>query len=552
MKSSAQSTDFIRKVIENDLASGRHKRVVTRFPPEPNGFLHIGHAKSIWLNFEVAEKYGGHCWLRMDDTNPAREDRFYEEAIQQDIQWLGFQWHQLSHASDYFDRLYELAKQLIEQGDAYVDSQPQEAIRAQRGTLTMPGKNSPYRDRSVDENMRLFEAMRDDKFGDGEQVLRARIDMTSPNINLRDPVLYRIRHVEHQRTGTDWCLYPMYDYAHCLCDVFEEITHSLCTLEFEDHRHLYDWILAAARTAMRPQQIEFSRLQLAQTVTSKRQLGELVATGQTAGWDDPRMPTLAGLRRRGVPAAAILDFCSRTGVTRKYHIIEAASFDHSVRACLEPRAPRAFAVLDPLKLVIDNWPAEESVTLPAPWHPDEKPGCYSDVRQLSFGRDLYIERDDFSLNPPKGYRRLTPGADVRLRYGYIVRCGDPEFDDTGEVVAVHCTFYKDSRSGQDTSGIHARGVIHWLPMHACLPARVQLYDALFKAESEDSEGPPVLNTDSLTIYDQAQVERVAVEKARGEALQFERLGYFIRDIQDADEDLPVFNRTLRLRDSKGK
>lgn len=547
-----QQLDFVRNIIRADLDAGKHKTVVTRFPPEPNGFLHIGHAKAICLSFGIATEFGGRCWLRFDDTNPLKEEDLYVAAIQQDLKWLGFDWgERLSFASDYFERLYKVAESLIEQGLAYVDSQSQAAIRQQRGTLTLPGQNSRHRTRSAAENLELFRGMRLGDFGEAEHVLRAKINMANGNLNMRDPVLYRILHASHHRTGDSWCVYPMYDYTHSLCDAFEGITHSLCSLEFADHRPLYDWVLAAARTAHRPQQIEFSRLQLEHSVLSKRRLNLLVKDALVSGWDDPRMPTLAGLRKRGVPPAAIVDFCGRIGVTKKEHVIEMASFEHNVRATLERRVRRGFALLHPLKLIIDNLSATAPTMLEAAWHPN-KPEL--GTRQIQFGSELYIEQHDFSLDPPKGYKRLTPGVDVRLRYGYILRCGEPELDAAGRVTAVHCTFYENSRSGQDTSGIRAKGVIHWLAASSAVPIRVNLYDVLFSMSNPNQADDisAAVNPDSLTICDTALAEPAVATVAKGRSLQFERIGYFIRDAEDTPDARPVFNRTIKLRNGRLK
>lgn len=548
----APPVDFIRKILRQDLQADEHLTIATRFPPEPNGFLHIGHAKAICLNFGVAQEFGGTCRLRLDDTNPLKEDTSYVEAIQEDIHWLGFDWSMaVSYASDYFEELYRIAEKLVQKSLAYVDSQRPEEIREQRGTLTTPGQDSPWRARDAAENLELLRQMRAGQFAEGEHVLRAKIDMTSDNLNMRDPILYRIRHVAHHRTGNNWCIYPMYDYTHALCDALENITHSLCTLEFEDNRALYDWMLEAADTSARPRQIEFSRLQLEHTLTSKRQLVTLIEQGKVTGWDDPRMPTLAGLRRRGVSPASIRNFCAKTGVTKKNHTIEMSSFEHSVRRELEHELPRAFALMNPLKLIVDNWPADEQLELSAPWHPQQSE---LGTRALIFSQTLYIERDDFSLQPPKGYKRLVQGADVRLRYGYILRCGEPEMDAKGEVQAVHCSIYKDSRSGEDNSGVRARGVIHWLSAVTAVPAVAHLYDRLFSV-SDPGRARNVeetLNPGSLIVCDNALVEPEVARASARSAFQFERTGYFIRDAQDATDGRPLFNRTLTLRDTWSK
>ena len=544
--SAAQPIDFIRKIIQDDLATGRHDQVVTRFPPEPNGYLHIGHAKAICLSFGIAAEFGGQCWLRFDDTNPLKEEEHYVQAIQRDLKWLGFDWQdRLSFASDYFPRLYEIAEALIEQNLAYVDSQTQEEIRHQRGTLTNPGQNSGYRSRSIAQNLALFHQMRAGAFADAEHVLRAKIDMAHSNINMRDPVLYRIRQAAHQRTGDAWCVYPMYDYTHALCDAFEGITHSLCSLEFENHRPLYEWMLKAANVSWRPRQIEFSRLQLEHTVLSKRKLDLLVKGEHVTGWDDPRLPTLASLKRRGVPAQAVINFCARVGVTKKQHIIEMASLEHSIRSVLENETVRAFAVTDPLPLIIDNWSDALPTQLTVPWHPN-KPEL--GTRDIAFGRRLYIERDDFMLDPPKGYKRLSPNADVRLRYAYIVHCGKPELDSEGNIKAVHCTLHENSRSGEDNSGIKAKSVIHWLSAATAVPALLRLYDRLFQVPDSNrvEDFVQTLNPDSLVLCERACVEPAAIGLSA--PVQFERTGYFVLDQANTTPDRPVFNRTVALRD----
>lgn len=541
-----QPLDFIRKIIQDDLTAGRHEQVVTRFPPEPNGYLHIGHAKALCLSFGVAAEFGGRCWLRFDDTNPLKEEEHYVQAIKRDLKWLGFDWQdRLSFASDYFQKLYAIAETLIKQDLAYVDSQSQEEIRRQRGTLTNPGQNSAYRSRSIAENLDLFRQMRAGAFAESEHVLRAKIDMAHSNINMRDPVLYRIRQAVHQRTGDAWCIYPMYDYTHALCDAFEGITHSLCSLEFENHRPLYEWMLKAANVSWHPRQIEFSRLQLEYTVLSKRQLNLLVEGEHVTGWDDPRMPTLASLRRRGVPAQAVIDFCTRTGVTKKQHTIEMTSFEYNVRKVLENETPRAFAVTDPLLLIIDNWSDVLPTQLMAPWHPN-KPEL--GARDIAFGPELYIERNDFMLDPPKGYSRLSPNADVRLRYAYIVHCGEPELDGEGNIKAVHCTLHENSRSGEDSSGVKVKSVIHWLSATTAVPALLRLYDRLFQVPDPGRADDFVqtLNPDSLVLCEQACVEPATMGVSG--PVQFERTGYFVLD-QESTDDRPVFNRIVALRDT---
>ena len=468
--------DFIRTRIRQDLdAPDWQGGVVTRFPPEPNGFLHIGHAKSICLNFGVAEEFGGHTYLRFDDTNPEKEDDRFVEAIQADVRWLGFDWgERLTYASDYFPRLYDFAVELIRRDKAFVCSLSPDEIRSYRGTLTEPGRPSPYRDRSVDENLDLFQRMRNGEFQDGEHVLRAKIDMASPNINMRDPILYRIRHVAHQRTGNDWSIYPTYDYTHCICDALEGITHSLCTLEFEDHRPLYDWVLDNVNVNFHPPQIEFSRLGLEWTVMSKRLLQQLVTEKAVDGWDDPRMPTIAGMRRRGYTPAAIRDFCSRIGVTKQDNRVEMELLEFCVRKDLEASAPRGMAVLDPLKVTLTNFAAQPELT--GPWHPKNE---HLGSRTLPFSQTLYIDRDDFAEDPPPKYKRLSPGEMVRLRYAYIIRCDEVIKDEHGEVVELRCSFFANSRSGADESGLKPKGVIQWVDAQAGQPATVRLYDRLF-------------------------------------------------------------------------
>ena len=536
-----QASDFIRQRIRRDLADGAVEGgVVTRFPPEPNGFLHIGHAKSICLNFGVAREFGGATFLRFDDTNPLKESAEYVAAIKEDVAWLGFGWgDHLTYASDYFLQLYGFAVQLIEQGKAYVCSLTNAEIRAARGTLTAPGSNSPYRDRSMAENLDLFARMRGGEFVDGTHVLRARIDMASPNLNLRDPVFYRIRHATHQRTGEEWVIYPMYDFTHCICDALEGITHSLCTLEFEDHRPLYDWVLDNVNIDFHPPQIEFSRLGLEYTVMSKRLLHQLVADGAVSGWSDPRMPTLAGLRRRGVTPGAILEFCRRVGVTKHDNLVEMNLLDFCVRQDLEAVACRGMAVLDPLKVVITNY-AGAGETLEAPWHPqNEELG----KRQLAFTRELYIERDDFIMEPPKKYKRLSPGEMVRLRYGFIIRCDEVVTDDQDRVVELRCHYFPESKSGSDASGLKPKGVIHWVSAVAGVSAEVRVYDRLFEVVAPGAESlTQDLNSESLTVC--AAVVEPAVMLSSQRRFQFERLGYFCKD----SETPGVFNRTVTLRD----
>ncbi|MGE0810802.1 MAG: glutamine--tRNA ligase/YqeY domain fusion protein [Immundisolibacter sp.] len=543
-------THFIRQIVEQDLASGKHARVVTRFPPEPNGYLHIGHAKSICLNFGLAQDFGGVCHLRFDDTNPAKEDIEYVEAIERDVRWLGFDWgDKLFHASDYFGQLHDYAVQLIEAGKAYVCSLSADEMRAYRGTLTEPGRDSPHRARSVGENLDLFARMRAGEFPDGAHVLRAKIDMASPNLNLRDPVLYRIKHAPHPVTGNAWCIYPMYDYAHCVSDAIEGITHSLCTLEFEDHRALYDWILDQLPVPCHPQQIEFSRLNLSYTVMSKRRLHELVEGGHVAGWDDPRLPTLSGMRRRGVPPAALRDFCARVGVTRKENVIDVAQLETCIREALEQDSPRALAVLRPLKVTIENYPAGDTDWLDAPNHP-QRPELGS--RKLPFGRELYIERDDFMLEPPKDFHRLAPGREVRLRFAYFIRCERVVTDPvTGEVVELICSYDPATRGGNAPDGRKVKGTIHWADARHALPAEVRLYDRLFAVPDPAGHDDylSLRNPDSLDVLRDCLLEP-SLADASG-AVQFERLGYFTPD-PDSRPGAPVWNRTVSLRDTWAK
>ncbi|MYA16825.1 MAG: glutamine--tRNA ligase/YqeY domain fusion protein [Gammaproteobacteria bacterium] len=536
--------DFIRHRVRDDLRTAAVERVVTRFPPEPNGFLHIGHAKSICLNFGVAEEFGGTTYLRYDDTNPLRESDEFVLAIERDIDWLGFDWEGPTFASDYFEQLYEFAEQLIERGKAFVCSLPAEEIRATRGTLTDPGTDSPYRDRTVAENLDLFRRMRAGEFPDGSHVLRARIDMASPNVTMRDPVIYRIRHATHHRTGDAWCIYPMYDFTHCICDALEGISHSLCTLEFEDHRPLYDWVLDNIAINYHPPQIEFSRLALEYTVMSKRLFSALVDDGHVMGWDDPRMPTLAGMRRRGYPAGAIREFCRRIGVTKSDGTVEYEFLEFCVRRDLEAAAPRAMAVLDPLRVVLTNYEGDGE-TLAAPWHP-QQPERGS--RDMAFSKTLYIERDDFSESPPSKYRRLVPGGMVRLRYGYIIVCEDVVKNASGEVEELRCRYVPASKSGNDTSGLKPKGVIHWVEAESAVAADARLFERLFTDPRPGSAAfADTLNPDSMRVA-RAMVEP-AVVASDDACFQFERTGYFVKDNRDHRPDAAVFNRTVSLRDS---
>ncbi|MEL6870619.1 MAG: glutamine--tRNA ligase/YqeY domain fusion protein [Pseudomonadota bacterium] len=540
--------DFIRQIIADDVASGKLPNgLVTRFPPEPNGFLHIGHALSISLNFGVTGEFSGRTYLRFDDTNPIKERQEFADAIQRDVRWLGYDWgDHLTHASDYFERLYEVAVALVKSGDAYVDSLSAEQIREYRGTLTSPGKNSPHRARSVDENLALFSAMRAGEFADGEHVLRAKIDMQSPNINLRDPTLYRIRHAAHQRTGDAWPIYPMYDFAHALSDVFEGITHSLCTLEFEDHRPLYDWLVTHVDTQYPPRQIEFSRLQVGYMVTSKRKLKALVDEGHVSGWDDPRMPTIAGLRRRGYPAAALRAFCHQVGITKKSKFIELGMLESCVRDALSD-VPRRLAVVDPLKVVITNYAEGDVEWLQAQNHPAH-PGLGE--RDIAFGRELWIEREDFMEEAPRKFFRLKPGGEVRLRYAYIIRCDEVIKDADGNVVELRCTMDAETRSGGGNER-KVKGTIHWVSASHSVAARVNLYDRLFTepAPARSDDWLATLNPQSLHVAD-AQVEP-ALTQTDGEVVQFERTGWFVADATSTAEQ-PVFNRVVTLRDSWAK
>jgi glutaminyl-tRNA synthetase len=543
--------DFIRDIVEADIASGRHNAVVTRFPPEPNGYLHIGHAKSICLNFGVAEEFGGRCNLRFDDTNPTKEEQEYIDAIKRDVRWLGFDWGEhLYHASDYFEQLYAWAEHLIRAGKAYVDDQSQEEMRANRGTLTDPGRNSPYRDRGVEENLDLFRRMRAGEFPNGARVLRAKIDMASGNINLRDPVLYRILHAKHPRTGDSWCIYPSYDYAHGQSDAIEAVTHSLCTLEFEDHRPLYDWFLEHLPVPSRPHQYEFARLNLSHTILSKRVLTELVRGGHVTGWDDPRMPTLAGLRRRGVPPAAIRDFVKRIGVAKANSVVDAAMFDFSVREVLNRTALRRMAVLRPLKVVIENYPEGQTEELEAVNNPED---AAAGARQIRFGRELYVERDDFMENAPKKFYRLTPGKEVRLRYAYFITCREAVKNTAGEVVELRCTYDPATRGGNTPpDGRKVQATLHWVSAADAMTAEVRLYNPLFlKPDPSAATFAADLNPNSLEVLPDAKLEPALAGGNATEAVQFERQGYFVRD-PDSGVGKPVFNRTVGLRDTWAK
>jgi glutaminyl-tRNA synthetase len=543
--------DFIRDIVKADLEAGRQQTIVTRFPPEPNGYLHIGHAKSICLNFGVAEEFGGRCHLRFDDTNPTKEEQEYIDAIEHDVRWLGFDWGEhLYHASDYFEQLYDWAEHLITTGKAYVDDQSQDEMRANRGTLTEPGKDSPYRGRSVAENLDLFRRMRAGEFANGRRVLRAKIDMSSGNINLRDPALYRILHAPHPRTGSKWCIYPSYDFAHGQSDALEHITHSICTLEFEDHRPLYDWFLDNLPVPSRPRQYEFARLNLSHTILSKRVLTELVRGGYVRGWDDPRMPTLAGLRRRGVPPAAIRDFVKRIGVAKAHSVVDAGMFDFSVREVLNRTAPRRMAVLRPLKVVIENYPEGRIEELEAVNNP-ESPAAGS--RKIRFGRELYIEQDDFMESPPKKFFRLAPGKEVRLRYAYFVICREVVKNAAGDVVELRCSYDPLTRGGNTPpDGRKVQATLHWVSAVDAVAAEVRLYNPLFLNPTPNAAAfATEINPNSLEVLGDCKLESAAVADNAPGAVQFERLGYFCRD-PESQPGHPVFNRTVGLRDTWAK
>jgi glutaminyl-tRNA synthetase len=542
--------DFIRDIIAADLAAKRHTNVVTRFPPEPNGYLHIGHAKSICLNFGVAQEFGGHCHLRFDDTNPTKEEQEYIDAIERDVRWLGFNWgSHLYHASDYFEQLYEWAEHLIRTGKAYVDDQSQEEMRASRGTLTEPGRNSPWRERTIEESLDLFRRMRAGEFPNGARVLRAKIDMASGNINLRDPVLYRILHASHPRTGAAWCIYPSYDFAHGQSDAIEHVTHSLCTLEFEDHRPLYDWLIEHLPVPSRPRQYEFARLNLTHTVLSKRVLTELVRGGYVTGWDDPRMPTLAGLRRRGVPPEAIRDFVKRVGVAKANSVVDVAMFDFSVREVLNRTALRRMAVLRPLKVVIENYPEGQFDEIDAVNHPDNPA---AGTRRLRFGRELYVERDDFMENPPKKFYRLSPGREVRLRYAYFITCREVVKTPAGEVVELRCTYDPQTRGGNSPDGRKVQATLHWVSAADAITAEIRLYNQLFaRADPDAANFAADLNPDSVEVLTGCKLEPALAATNSPEPVQFERQGYFCPD-PDSTPNHIVFNRTVGLRDTWAK
>lgn len=548
-RENSMPSNFIHDKIDEDLKNGVYTHVQTRFPPEPNGYLHIGHAKAICINFGTAQKYGGTCNLRLDDTNPQKEDTEYVESIKEDIRWLGFTWDKCLFASDYFDFIYECAVKLIEMGKAYVDDLSADEIREYRGTLTEPGRNSPYRDRSVEENLDLFRRMTAGEFKNGAKVLRAKIDMASPNLNMRDPVIYRIAHVAHHRTGDKWCVYPMYDFAHPLSDAKEGVTHSLCSLEFENHRPLYDWFLCELSIPNPPRQIEFARLNLNYCLTSKRKCLALVRDGIVDGWDDPRMATLSGMRRRGYPPAAIRNFCEKIGVSKAYSVVDMGLLESCVRDELNETAPRAMAVLHPLKLIVDNYPEGKTELLDVEVHPAHPE---MGTRQIVFSRELFIERDDFMVDPPKKYFRLFPGNEVRLKSAYFVKCTGYDTDENGEVTAVHCTYDPASRGGNSPDGRKVKGTMHWVSAADCFQAEVRLYDRLFSVEnpSDETNGSfeRNLNPDSLTRLTDCMLEGALRDAAPGDVFQFLRQGYFCVDKTSTTEK-PVFNRTVALNSS---
>ena len=539
--------DFIRNRIRRDIAQGVVSDVITRFPPEPNGYLHIGHAKSICLNFGVAEEFNGKTYLRYDDTNPLKESVAYVDAIQNDVRWLGYDWgDRLTYASDYFDQLYQFAVELIQRGKAFVCDLSPEEIRRTRGTLTTAGSDSPFRDRSIETNLDLFRRMRVGEFAEGTRVLRAKIDMASPNINMRDPVLYRILHAEHHRTGGQWCIYPTYDFTHCICDALEGITHSLCTLEFEDHRPLYDWVLDNININFHPPQIEFARLGLEHNVMSKRILSQLVSAGHVRGWDDSRLPTLAGYRRRGVPPEAIREFCQRIGVTKQDNFVETQMLDFCSRRSLEATTKRGMAVIEPLLLEITNYEGDDEV-LEGPWHPQQHE---MGSRRLTFGREIYIERSDFAEEPPKKWRRLAPGGIIRLRYGYIVRCDEVVTNDSGEVERLRCTYFANSKSGQDNSGLKPKGVIQFVSVDNAVPCEFRLFDHLFTSRTPDNNNWEAdLNEHSENVH-HGFVEQAVVD-TDNRTFQFERIGFFTVD-SDSTESHRIFNRTVGLADRQSR
>jgi glutaminyl-tRNA synthetase len=542
--------DFIRDIVQADLDARKYSQIVTRFPPEPNGYLHIGHAKSIALNFGIAQEFSGRCHLRFDDTNPTREEQEYIDSIQADVKWLGYDWGtDLFYASDYFEQLYAWAEGLIRAGHAYVDDQSQEEIRTTRGTLTEPGKNSPFRNRSVEENLDLFRRMKAGEFPNGARVLRAKIDMSSGNINLRDPVLYRILHATHPRTGDVWSIYPSYDYAHGQSDAIEGVTHSICTLEFEDHRPLYEWLLDKLPVPSKPRQYEFARLNLTYTLLSKRVLTELVRGGHVAGWDDPRMPTIAGLKRRGVPPAAVREFVKRIGVAKANSVVDVGMLEFCIRELLNKTALRRMAVLRPLKVVIENYPEGQVEELEAVNHPDDPT---AGTRRIAFGRELYIERDDFMENPPKKFFRLSPGTEVRLRYAYFIKCTEVIKNAAGEVVELRCTYDPATKGGNAPDGRKVKATMHWLSAAQSIEAEIRVYNPLFAKPNPDAANfAGDLNPQSLEVLGDARIEPAIAESNSSDVMQFERQGYFVRD-KDSTPGYPVFNRTIGLRDTFAK
>lgn len=547
MEETAKSSNFIHDFIDEDLENGVNTRVQTRFPPEPNGYLHIGHAKAICINFSTAKKYNGICNLRLDDTNPSKEDVEYVDSIKEDIKWLGFEWKNCYYASSYFDFIYECAIKLIKKGKAYVDDLSPDEIREYRGTLTEPGKNSPYRERSVEENLELFKRMTDGEFPNGAKVLRAKIDMTSPNLNMRDPIIYRISHTHHHQTGDRWCVYPMYDFAHPLSDAKEKVTYSLCSLEFENHRPLYNWFIDEIGFEEPPRQIEFARLNLNYCVTSKRKCLDLVESGTVSGWDDPRMVTLCGMRRRGYPPEAVRDFIDRIGVSKADSVVDYGLLEACVRDNLNANAPRAMAVLRPLKVVIDNYPEGQTETLDVEVHPDHPE---MGTRKVTFGREIFVEREDFMIEPVKKYFRLFPGNEVRLKSAYFVKCTGYDLDENGEVACLHCTYDPASKGGNSPDGRKVKGTLHWVSKDDCVKAEVRLYDRLFKTEKPEDLKED-LNPDSLTVLEDCLIEGGIKGTKPGDVFQFMRQGYFCVD-KDSTDDKLVINRTVDLKSSWGK
>lgn len=547
MEETAKSSNFIHDFIDEDLENGVNTRVQTRFPPEPNGYLHIGHAKAVCINFSTAKKYNGICNLRLDDTNPSKEDVEYVDSIKEDIKWLGFEWKNCYYASSYFDFIYECAIKLIKKGKAYVDDLSPDEIREYRGTLTEPGKNSPYRERSVEENLELFKRMTDGEFPNGAKVLRAKIDMASPNLNMRDPIIYRISHTHHHQTGDRWCVYPMYDFAHPLSDAKEKVTYSLCSLEFENHRPLYNWFIDEIGFEEPPRQIEFARLNLNYCVTSKRKCLDLVESGTVSGWDDPRMVTLCGMRRRGYPPEAVRDFIDRIGVSKADSVVDYGLLEACVRDNLNANAPRAMAVLRPLKVVIDNYPEGQTETLDVEVHPDHPE---MGTRKVTFGREIFVEREDFMIEPVKKYFRLFPGNEVRLKSAYFVKCTGYDLDENGEVACLHCTYDPASKGGNSPDGRKVKGTLHWVSKDDCVKAEVRLYDRLFKTEKPEDLKED-LNPDSLTVLEDCLIEGGINGTKPGDVFQFMRQGYFCVD-KDSTDDKLVINRTVDLKSSWGK